>query len=583
MMRVTDIQCDDIGACPDPCACALNMSGPEECMVDNGLINYIAAYFCTMEQSLWLAIPLFGTWAICLIYLLISTSEQYFFPSFSQLSKRLRLSSPIAGVTLLAFSNAAPDVFGAISALSHSASGIALPALLGAGLFVCTIVFGVISLRFNGTPLAKRAFLRDSMFYLVATLLGFGIVYDGEIYLIESIGFTLLYILYILCILFARSFTQRRQRLKREALGIIEDDAHPLQGVPDAAIAGYGMEDNGAEAVLPLLEEILFLARVRSHKSDQKFYRREDSREEITGLLNGIDDDDEDIIHESPDLHASDHPLDEDDDNGDGIVFSGSGKKQRHLTSRHTLTTQQRLGLIKERLIDLWYQLLGLMSWHELSLWQRIVHIIFLPFNIARGLTIPAGGLGMSSWSRAQVVLCAIFLPMFLLLATGYAAYPVAPIGSDFVLRCWMIVGAVGLILGLMVLLTTKKREAPSVGYYMAFVIAGFLSATVWMYLIASELLALVRAMGRIWYVSEGLIGLTVVAWSNSLIDLVSDLVVARQGHPDMAVGACFGSPALSLLAGVGIGVTYKNIVNYPDPFSVSINTYTATAFVSFY
>lgn len=47
--------------------------------------------------------------------------------------------------------------------------------------------------------------------------------------------------------------------------------------------------------------------------------------------------------------------------------------------------------------------------------------------------------------------------------------------------------------------------------------------------------------------------GITVLAWGNSIGDFVSNLTVAKQGFPQMAIGACFGGPALNLLLGVGV------------------------------
>jgi len=67
-----------------------------------------------------------------------------FLPStFSLLAK---LSENVAGVTFLAFGNGAPDVFSSFSAINQEAAELSLGAILGAGIFVNTIVVGVIAL-----------------------------------------------------------------------------------------------------------------------------------------------------------------------------------------------------------------------------------------------------------------------------------------------------------------------------------------------------------------------------------------------------------------------------------------------------
>ena len=96
----------------------------EACRNDAGFINYLEFNYCTMDGltpvsmiilvcSLPSSLPslrqycflLFTCvqviWLLVLFYLLVSTTEQYFCPSLSKLSKRLRLSNNLAGNILL--------------------------------------------------------------------------------------------------------------------------------------------------------------------------------------------------------------------------------------------------------------------------------------------------------------------------------------------------------------------------------------------------------------------------------------------------------------------------------------------------
>eukprot|EP01086_Lenisia_limosa_P003842 TRINITY_DN1857_c0_g1_i1.p1 TRINITY_DN1857_c0_g1~~TRINITY_DN1857_c0_g1_i1.p1 ORF type:complete len:117 (+),score=9.98 TRINITY_DN1857_c0_g1_i1:317-667(+) len=61
---------------------------------------------------------------------------------------------------------------------------------------------------------------------------------------------------------------------------------------------------------------------------------------------------------------------------------------------------------------------------------------------------------------------------------------------------------------------------------------------------------------------------MTVLAWGNSLGDMVSNLSVAKQGMAGMAVSACFGGPLLNLLLGMGgafFFMTFKSHTIYLD------------------
>jgi sodium/potassium/calcium exchanger 6 len=93
-------------------------------------------------------------------------------------------------VTFLAFGNGAPDVFSAIAAVGSSKggdAGLAFGALFGAGVFVSTVIVGIICL-ISPFHSVQRPLLRDLIFFIVAGFWAFVVVWDGEIKLWETIG-----------------------------------------------------------------------------------------------------------------------------------------------------------------------------------------------------------------------------------------------------------------------------------------------------------------------------------------------------------------------------------------------------------
>ena len=46
------------------------------------------------------------------------------------------------------------------------------------------------------------------------------------------------------------------------------------------------------------------------------------------------------------------------------------------------------------------------------------------------------------------------------------------------------------------------------------------------------------------------------LAWGNSLGDLVADVSVARAGEPKMALAACYAGPLFNLLMGLGLSLS---------------------------
>jgi sodium/potassium/calcium exchanger 6 len=87
-----------------------------------------------------------------------------------------RLSPNMAGVTILAFGNGAPDIFSSLAGISNSRPELVFGELFGAGIFVTTMVAGAVCWV---TPfhVMERPFLRDVAFYLAAGCWAFIIFY----------------------------------------------------------------------------------------------------------------------------------------------------------------------------------------------------------------------------------------------------------------------------------------------------------------------------------------------------------------------------------------------------------------------
>ncbi len=83
----------------------------------------------------------------------------------------------------------------------------------------------------------------------------------------------------------------------------------------------------------------------------------------------------------------------------------------------------------------------------------------------------------------------------------------------------------------------------------------GFLIAVFWIDRIANELVALLEFFGVVWGIQSSILGLTVLAWGNSIGDLVTDVAMAKRGLSNMAITACYAGPVFNMLMGLGIGM----------------------------
>lgn len=92
--------------------------------------------------------------------------------------------------------------------------------------------------------------------------------------------------------------------------------------------------------------------------------------------------------------------------------------------------------------------------------------------------------------------------------------------------------------------------------------VTGFVVGLLWIVWTVDHLLALLRSFGYIFHWSEAILGLTVFALGNSLGDVVTNLSIARLGHPLMALTACFASPLTNLLLGIGFSATWLSLIH---------------------
>ena len=121
------------------------------------------------------------------MYLLASTADNYLSPCLEYLVERFSIPESLAGVTLLAFGNGAPDVFGSIAAAGDG-DGDTVPdanksvsILVGGTFFICTCVIALTTFAGNqnpdpnGPPLRQikvtpKCFIRDISFFILTSL-----------------------------------------------------------------------------------------------------------------------------------------------------------------------------------------------------------------------------------------------------------------------------------------------------------------------------------------------------------------------------------------------------------------------------
>ncbi|KAL3317068.1 hypothetical protein Ciccas_004285 [Cichlidogyrus casuarinus] len=171
------------------------------CKLEAGFIQYREFQYCTFDNRIVPTI-LMVFWLIVLLFCFATIADSFFGPCLIALARSLRMNQNLAGVTLLAFGNGAPDVFSAISAILAGGAedpdeGLGLGFLLGSGFLVNTVTAGLIILM-KPFRMSRRPFLKDTVFYFSAVAWSASILIRRRMSLLDSFGFLFLYLIYVL-------------------------------------------------------------------------------------------------------------------------------------------------------------------------------------------------------------------------------------------------------------------------------------------------------------------------------------------------------------------------------------------------
>ncbi|EXB68041.1 Cation/calcium exchanger 4 [Morus notabilis] len=454
-----------------------------------GYINYLLLFYCHLGHSLLLGHFFLLLWLLLLFYLLGNTAADYFCPSLEGLSKTLKLSPTIAGITLLSLGNGAPDVFASIISFTRSGDAdVGLNSVLGGAFFVSSAVVGVISIAMssnpNTVPLDKTSFIRDVSFFLVSLSCLIVILVAGRINFLGALFFFSIYIFYV-CSVSATHVFYRNDNSENQTTPTSDDDYHavPLLGYVDDG-------DNNSDYNI-------------SHNDYMKLDHQHDDQYEI--------------------------------------------KHQKFTGIRNFL--------------------------------KLVMRLLELPLTLPRRATIPM--VTEEEWSKPYAVISVSLAPILLSFLCNTQREHV---DSRTALVTYMTAVLIGLVLGNLSYVTTNQYGPPKQCLF-PWLVGGFMMSVTWTYIVAEELVSLLISLGSVYGVSPSVLGLTVLAWGNSLGDLIANVAMAVRGGPDgaqIAMAACYAGPMFNTVVGVGFSLVLSAWSEYPSVYAIpkDRSLYETTAFL---
>lgn len=411
------------------------------------------------------------------------TAANYFCPSLESLSKLLKLSPTIAGVTLLSLGNGASDVFASIVSFTSSGNGdVGLNGVLGGALFVSSSVVGIISIVISPREISvdKLSFIRDVLFFLFTLSSLLLIVFIGEITFWGALCFVSIYLVYVGMVSASHFLTRKEE----------EKNPNPV-----------------TEPVIPVISKSFYSV------------SNDDLGELGIPLLGYVDHDEKPI------------PVGE---------ISSVDQNQPSFLNLDPITS--------------FY--LG-----------KLLVLLELPLYLPRRLTIPV--ISEDRWCKPFAVISVTLAPI--LVAELYNSQIEKNMGTKSSLVIYLIAGLIGIIFGNLALVTTKKSNPPK-NCLLPWYLGGFLMSVTWTYITAEELVSLLVSLGIIFGINPSVLGLTVLAWGNSLGDLIANVTMAMNGGADgvqIAISGCYAGPMFNTLMGLGISFVLSSLYEYPDAYVI--------------
>lgn len=205
-------QCRLVHATKDKCD-FVRANCPDE---EAGIFSYLQLYYCHLPKAKPVAFVLLVLWLGLLFSTLGIAASDFFCINLGTIASILGMSESMAGVTFLAFGNGSPDVFSTFAAVKSHSGSLALGELIGAACFITTVVAGSMALV-RPFKVARKSFIRDVGFFLVAAAFSMVFLADGHLHLWECAVMIGFYVFYVVTVFVWHWYLgQRRRRQEQE-------------------------------------------------------------------------------------------------------------------------------------------------------------------------------------------------------------------------------------------------------------------------------------------------------------------------------------------------------------------------------
>ncbi|CAL9161109.1 unnamed protein product [Musa hybrid cultivar] len=215
-------------------------------------------------------------------------------------------------------------------------------------------------------------------------------------------------------------------------------------------------------------------------------------------------------------------------------------------------------------------------AWSLHRVLRKVTQIWAVPVSTLLKLTVPSP----SEWSRfyisANIGLCPLIL-LYSLSSFIALDRQIVFLIPQIRLPIWSVVVLTSFSLALVHFIF--ERDPPEKDCISGTLVA-FMMSVFWISTMAGELLNCLETIGIITKLPPAILGLTVLAWGNSVGDLVADVALAKAGQPAMAMAGCFAGPMFNMLVGLGTAMVIETASVYPVAYELRFHVGIVIAFV---
>lgn len=84
----------------------------------------------------------------------------------------------------------------------------------------------------------------------------------------------------------------------------------------------------------------------------------------------------------------------------------------------------------------------------------------------------------------------------------------------------------------------------------------------VWIWVACNLIIDMIEIFGVLSGVPSTLLGVTLLAWGNSVGDFIANISISEKGFGEMALTGCFAGPLFDFMFGMGISTLMANLNN---------------------